>query len=98
MSAVATFLGWPLLPWQRQVADVASEYRPGGGWVYPTVIVTVPRQSGKTTLLGAVMCHRAMVIPDHMGWYTAQTGIMARETWGKWQARPSVNSHRLAPS
>ena len=41
------------MPWQRQVADVALELDDAGRFAYPLVVITVPRQSGKTTLLRA---------------------------------------------
>ena len=49
------------MPWQRQVADVALELLPGTKIpAYREVIVTVPRQSGKTTLILALEIHRAI--------------------------------------
>lgn len=49
------------MPWQRYVVDVALELDPDTGrLVYQEVVLTVPRQSGKTTLLLAVMVHRAL--------------------------------------
>jgi phage terminase large subunit-like protein len=49
--------------------------------VYPVVIVTVPRQSGKTTLMRAFGTERALSRPDCGVFYTAQTGKDARERW-----------------
>lgn len=77
---VAKKLGQDLMPWQRQVADVALELLPGTKIpAYREVGVTVPRQSGKTTLVLALEVHRAL------RWggiqriaYTAQTGMDAR--------------------
>ena len=70
------------MPWQRQVADVALEVDGRGRPYYREVRVTVPRQSGKTTELAAVMGQRAL------GWhgpqriaYTAQDRNNAREKW-----------------
>lgn len=84
VALIADALGWPLLPWQRQVADIACQVNDDGTWRYPTVILTTPRQSGKSTLLGAILTHRAMTMPGSYHWYTAQTGKDANETWGKW--------------
>lgn len=40
------------MPWQQHVADVALEIDPATGHLaYDEVVITVPRQSGKTTLL-----------------------------------------------
>jgi phage terminase large subunit-like protein len=62
------------MPWQAYVADVALEVDEAGRFVYRLVIVTVPRQSGKTTLDGAVMEHRTMTTPKARVWFTMQTG------------------------
>lgn len=71
---VARQLGTPLMPWQQLVADVATEYDPVSGVpFYREVIVTVPRQSGKTTLLLALEVERAMR-GDQRIFYSAQTG------------------------
>ena len=81
IRAVAAALGTPLMPWQARAARIASERRPDGSWRYPIMVVTVPRQSGKTTLLRAVMAHRAMTRRDWLGFYTAQTGKDATARW-----------------
>ena len=71
------------MPWQRLVADVAMEVDPATGHLaYREVVVTVPRQSGKTTLVLAVMVHRALGFPlPQVITYTAQSRIKAREKW-----------------
>ena len=51
-------MGRAFMPWQAQAADVALEVDPATGlFVYSTVGITVPRQSGKTTLTGAIAEH-----------------------------------------
>lgn len=79
VGVVARTLGTPLIPWQQHVADVAGERRPDGSYEYEVVIVTVPRQTGKTTLLRAVGTQRALAGRDVF--YTAQTGKDARARW-----------------
>jgi hypothetical protein len=69
------------MPWQREVAEVGGELLPGTIIpAYREVVVTIPRQEGKTTLTLAWEIQRAL------GWggpqfiaYTAQTGKDARE-------------------
>src|SRR5262245_7346570 len=83
VAAVAARLGTPLMPWQRLVADVGLELLEDGRPAYREVIVPVPRQSGKTSLILAVEVQRAV------GWapafgpqrlvYSAQTGADARK-------------------
>jgi hypothetical protein len=68
------------MPWQQLVADVGLELLPGTLIpAYREVIVTVPRQSGKTSLVLAIEVQRAL------GWselqriaYSAQNGVEAR--------------------
>lgn len=81
MAVVAQALGTPLLPWQRYVADVAGELNADGSYRYPVVVVSVPRQSGKTTLMRAVGVDRCLARPDLGCFYTAQTGKDARARW-----------------
>ena len=83
IAATAAFLGGSLMPWQRQVADVALELDPEtpGAWRYPVVVVTVPRQAGKSFLLRAVMVDRMMAYNRHEILMTAQTGKDARKRW-----------------
>jgi hypothetical protein len=81
VALVAEALGTPLMPWQRYVADVATERDSAGRFHYPIVVVTVPRQSGKTTLMRAIGVERAMAYPNSEVFYTAQTGKDGRERW-----------------
>ena len=49
------------MPWQQHVADVALEVDPATGLLaYREVVVTIPRQSGKSSLALAIMVHRAI--------------------------------------
>lgn len=86
VAVVSDALGAPLMPWQRQVADVALELHPDipGAWRYRLVIVTVPRQSGKTTLMRAVAVDRALAAAGQQVFITAQTGKDARARWRDW--------------
>lgn len=81
VALVGQALGTPLLPWQRYTADVAGELLEDGSYAYSVVIVTVPRQSGKTTLVRAVGTDRCIAREDFGVFYTAQTGKDARERW-----------------
>jgi hypothetical protein len=62
------------MPWQQYAVDVALEVLPSGSFAYKQVVITVPRQSGKTTLFGAVLEHRAIIIPGARCWFTQQSG------------------------
>jgi phage terminase large subunit-like protein len=71
------------MPWQQYVADVILEVDPATGLlVYREYVVTVPRQSGKTTLILAKMIHRALAFGGRQNiLYTAQTRGAARKKW-----------------
>jgi hypothetical protein len=80
--------------WQRAVVDVATEVDPATGlFAYSLVVITVPRQSGKTTLTGAAMEHRTIYRPRQRVWYTAQTAAVARD----WLVNEHVPGLRLSP-
>ena len=69
------------MPWQQMVADVGFEIDSETGLpAYREVIVTMPRQNGKTSLLLAAEVERALLwdVPQHII-YTAQTGADARK-------------------
>jgi len=83
VGAVAEGLGFTLMPWQQQVVDVALEYDPvTGELAYRQVVLTVPRQSGKTSLILGLAVHRALegVLsgPQNVA-YAAQNGVYARD-------------------
>lgn len=82
VAAIAERLGTPLMPWQRLVVDVALELDEDGLFVYGEVDLTVPRQSGKTTLIKAKTVHRLVRMARTLGpqrsTYTAQRRLDAR--------------------
>lgn len=81
VAKLGAAMGLPLMPWQRTVADTALELGPSGHYFYSTVVLTVPRQSGKTSLLRPVIAHRALTVPRAQLWLTAQLRQDARDTW-----------------
>lgn len=59
LGMTAALLGKPLMEWQQYVADILLELDPETGeFVYTEWILTVPRQSGKSTFLLAKATHR----------------------------------------
>jgi hypothetical protein len=72
------------MPWQRHVADVGCEVDDRGFPAYRQVIVTVPRQSGKTTLFLSWQLDRCLSPrwrhPQRSA-FTAQSGKDARDKW-----------------
>jgi hypothetical protein len=73
------------MPWQQTVADIAGEVLPDGSFAYDEIVITVPRQSGKTTLILPVVVGRAQAGAAFGGRqrmvYAAQTREDARDKW-----------------
>src|SRR5215204_2789909 len=76
-AEVAEVLGIELLPWQRQVVDVALENE-RGQLVYRDVVVSVPRQAGKSTLVLVLILYRLLAARCRVV-YGAQTRLAARQ-------------------
>lgn len=72
-------LGQPLMEWQRQAADVALEVDDDGRLHYRTVVLTVMRQQGKTTLTLPVWLQRAIRWQDQRIAWTMQSAKDAKE-------------------
>ena len=87
VARVALLMGIRLQPWQRLVLNRATQYRWETNalgqriraYKYKTVLITVPRQSGKTTLVGPLQVFRMLLRPGSKSLYTAQTGADASE-------------------
>lgn len=84
VAQVARQLGLGLLPWQRQVLSVALE-RAGRRPAYRDVLVSVPRQSGKSSLALSLIIWRLLSERDQLVLYSAQNRVAARRkllhTW-----------------
>lgn len=89
IGRVSDALGRPFMPWQELAAGLIGECDAAGRLLHPLVVVTVPRQAGKTALLAAVMLHRLTMRPAGRAWYTAQTGIKSREQM--WEMMEAVD-------
>lgn len=120
VSEIAGELGWKLMPWQQFVADVSLEYEiitvPGHldgepedviRFFYRTEVVTVPRQSGKTSYGLSKKVMRMVRFPDfgdHPAWagpqnvlYMAQTGKKTEEKFRLEQAPRIKRSKTIRP-
>lgn len=82
VGEVARRLGMPLMPWQQSVVDVALELDGDGSYHYDELVLTIPRQAGKSTLVFAMVVHRLVVVSRELGrqrvTYTAQLRQKAR--------------------
>ncbi len=85
LAKVGVALGQPFMPWQRDAAMVGCEIDGDTGLpAYREVIVTVPRQQGKTTLYLSWQIDRCLSPqwdqPQRSA-FTAQSGKDARDKW-----------------
>lgn len=69
------------MPWQRSLLNVALEANPDGTLAHRVVVVTVPRQSGKSVLLRGVAMFYLLRAPLQQVWATAQTREDAKDRW-----------------
>lgn len=79
--ASAEMIGKPLIPWQRWVMRLATERLPSGRYRFPEFVLTVPRQSGKTTLVTVLLLTRSLLYPGREAYYSAQSGKDASSRW-----------------
>lgn len=77
VARISRLLGAELMPWQQQVADVALEVDDDGRLCYREVVVSVPRQSGKTWLILCMELHKVLFGPNVEVVYSAQAGTAA---------------------
>jgi phage terminase large subunit-like protein len=78
VSRRAAELGFRLLPWQRQVLAVGLEQWRGRP-AYRDILISVPRQSGKSSLALALIVWRLLSAPGMNILYAGQTRSAARE-------------------
>lgn len=95
VTATAREIGVRLMPWQRSVLSVAME-RAGGRAAYRDVLISVPRQSGKSTLVLARIAWQLAERPGSRILYAAQTRTAARQKMlsGWW---PRLDASPLGP-
>lgn len=97
---LAAMLGTPFMEWQQYVADVVLEIDPEtGDLAYDEYLLTVPRQSGKTTFVLAKASHRCSAGrffgTSQQVAYAAQTKLKATEKFEKEYARAIGRANRL---
>jgi phage terminase large subunit-like protein len=87
VAAAAEALDTRLMPWQTHVAAVALEHD-AGRLAYRDVVLSTPRQSGKSTLILAVLLARMLSAPGQTCVYGAQNRLSARtRLFDKWWPR-----------
>ena len=98
VAQLAAMLGQEFMPWQRYVADVALEIRPDGLPKYREVVLTIPRQSGKSFLIFVLLLHRILGWADQpqRAVYCSQSlndglHLLNTEFWPKLSASGAVD-------
>lgn len=77
---VMRVLGQEPMPWQREIFDTAFEVDSFGMLWYREIVIIIPRQSGKTTIIIPWGTHRALMWPERQYiLYIAQTYAKALE-------------------
>jgi phage terminase large subunit-like protein len=99
VAASAKVIGLALLPWQRLVLSVAMEQSRGRP-AYRDVYISVPRQSGKSTLTLARILWQMTERPGSKILYGAQTRVSARQKmlsswWPRLAASPLAGEMKL---
>jgi hypothetical protein len=81
---VALLQGRPWLPYQRYIAEVAGEQMPDGTYAYPVVVLTMPRQSAKTTTAYDVALGRGRAYRDYRCRYSTHKGTITSDRFVDW--------------
>lgn len=97
MAKIGAAFGTPFMPWQQLVADVALEAHPDTGRLLRRlVVVTVPRQEGKTSLTRALAVWAALRGNRRRVMTTAQSRQDARAIHWE-ETADALAASRLAP-
>lgn len=81
---MALLQGRPWLPYQRYIAEVAGELMPDGTYAYPVVVLTMPRQSAKTTTAYDVALGRGRAYRDYRCRYSTHKGTITSDRFVDW--------------
>lgn len=84
IAILAAAMGKPLMPHQRYIVDVATELNPPGSrlkYRYQTIVISLPRQTGKTTMQRPIFIDRALSKADQQIFMTAQMGKDSTARW-----------------
>lgn len=84
VGVLASEMGKPLLPHQQYVADVGTELNPPGhpfAFRRRLVVVSWPRQTGKTTMQRPLFVERCISRPRTSAYMTAQLGKDSADRW-----------------
>jgi hypothetical protein len=83
-EAVAAMMGRPWAPPQRFIAEVAGELLASGHYAYTVIVVTMPRQCGKSTTSYDVALGRGRAYRDYRCKYSTHKGTITSDRYADW--------------
>ena len=88
-------IGWGFDPWQKAVGRLILAKRAGGGWAADLSILSIPRQVGKSYLLGCIIFALCLLTPKLRVIWTSHHTATTEEMY---EAMKELASHkRVAP-
>jgi phage terminase large subunit-like protein len=76
-------IGFPLLPWQEELARSCLRYKPDGRWAHPLIGIMLPRQQGKSTFMSLRILFGIYVLGEKMHLATAHKLTTSAEIFYK---------------
>jgi phage terminase large subunit-like protein len=76
-------IGFPLLPWQEQLARDCLRYKPDNRWLHPLIGIMLPRQQGKSTFMALRILFGIYVLGEKMHLATAHKLTTSSEIFFK---------------
>jgi hypothetical protein len=96
VKATCSRLGIPFDPWQNQAGKAILGKRSDGLYAADAVVLSIPRQVGKTYLIGAIVIGLCIKTPRHLAVWTAHHGTTTADTFRDLKAicqQPAVKPH-----
>ena len=76
-------IGFPMLPWQEDLARDCLRYKPDGRWAHPLIGIMLPRQQGKSTFMALRILFGIYVLGEKMHLATAHKLTTSAEIFFK---------------
>ncbi len=84
-------IGFPMLPWQEDLARDCLRYKPDGRWAHPLIGIMLPRQQGKSTFMALRILFGIYVLGEKMHLATAHKLTTSSEIF--WKIDDTIQSH-----
>lgn len=89
-------LGWGFDPWQDGAGRLILSKRADGSYAADTIVISIPRQVGKTYLIGCIIFAMCLLEPGLTVIWTAHRKATAGETFAQFDGmaeKPKVKGH-----